>query len=70
MDIMDRAQKIEQEHLRTALAQRQSVSVALPSREFCLECEAPIPQGRRDACPGCQLCVKCQQDLEKPHGRF
>ncbi len=27
----------------------------------CEECDAPIPQARRDAIPGVRLCVTCQQ---------
>lgn len=41
---------------------------ALPtgeSLEFCEECDAPIPQSRRDAIKGVRYCVACQQELEK-----
>lgn len=31
------------------------------SSSHCNECEAAIPQARRDAIPGVQLCVNCQQ---------
>jgi DnaK suppressor protein len=31
-----------------------------PSRTHCEECEAPIPEARRQAVPGVRLCVKCQ----------
>lgn len=34
------------------------------SAEFCVECDAPIPEGRRKALPGVQLCVACQSSLE------
>jgi len=27
----------------------------------CEECDAPIPQARRDAVPGVRLCVACQE---------
>lgn len=30
----------------------------------CRECEAPIPEGRRRAVPGVQLCVKCQAEVD------
>ena len=31
----------------------------------CEECDAPIPEGRRQAVPGVRLCVKCQSELER-----
>lgn len=39
------------------------------SAENCEECNTPIPQGRRDAIPGCQLCAFCQGKLERKSGR-
>ena len=35
------------------------------SRERCEECDAAIPQARREAIPGVRLCVKCQAELDK-----
>ena len=32
-----------------------------PGRSHCEECEAPIPEARREALPGVRLCVACQQ---------
>lgn len=34
------------------------------SAELCEQCEAPIPEARRAAIPGVQLCVACQSTLE------
>lgn len=34
------------------------------SLTHCEDCDAPIPQGRRDALPGVRLCVACQQALD------
>ena len=34
------------------------------SAEFCIECDEPIPEARREAIPGVQLCVACQSKLE------
>lgn len=34
------------------------------SAEFCEECDAAIPEARRKAVPGVQLCVTCQSKLE------
>jgi len=38
-----------------------------PGRERCEECDAPIPEARRQAVPGVRLCVACQtaQDAEQ-----
>ena len=32
-----------------------------PGRETCEECDAPIPEARRQALPGVRLCVPCQE---------
>ena len=45
---------------------------ALPhgvSRTHCEECDAVIPEGRRNALPGVRLCVQCQeiQDQTQSH---
>lgn len=36
-----------------------------PSLTHCQECDAPIPQARREAMPGVRLCVPCQQVEEQ-----
>lgn len=35
------------------------------SLTHCDECGEPIPQARREAVPGVQLCVECQRELDK-----
>ena len=35
------------------------------SLKFCEECDAEIPQGRREAIPGVRLCVLCQSELDQ-----
>jgi phage/conjugal plasmid C-4 type zinc finger TraR family protein len=35
------------------------------SAQFCEECDAAIPEERREAIPGVQLCVACQSSLEE-----
>ncbi|MFK7889237.1 MAG: DksA/TraR family C4-type zinc finger protein [Granulosicoccus sp.] len=37
------------------------------SLEFCEECEANIPQARREAVPGVRLCVTCQSNVDSAH---
>ncbi|HHF0505292.1 TPA: TraR/DksA C4-type zinc finger protein [Vibrio antiquarius] len=34
------------------------------SAKECIECDAAIPEGRRQAIKGCQLCVNCQAKKE------
>ena len=34
------------------------------SARFCEECGSPIPEARRKAVPGVQLCIACQSALE------
>ncbi|HEY2452298.1 MAG TPA: TraR/DksA family transcriptional regulator [Scandinavium sp.] len=62
-DAMDLAQQREQEdrdrHINTARSR-----IAAPSRFFCEECDAPIPEARRAAIPGVASCVTCQQIAE------
>jgi len=35
------------------------------TRETCLECGGIIPQARREAVPGCDLCINCQREFER-----
>lgn len=34
------------------------------SLEFCEECDAEIPERRRQAIPGVRLCIACQSEFE------
>lgn len=43
------------------------------SLTHCEECEAAIPQARREAIPGVRLCVPCQQQIEaayRPYSHY
>ncbi|MGB5629235.1 MAG: DksA/TraR family C4-type zinc finger protein [Woeseiaceae bacterium] len=35
------------------------------SLSHCAECDAEIPQARREAVPGVRLCIQCQQEIDK-----
>lgn len=35
------------------------------SRSRCEECDAEIPQARREAVPGVRLCINCQTEQDK-----
>nr|WP_238691997.1 TraR/DksA family transcriptional regulator [Xanthomonas arboricola] len=39
-----------------------------PSLTHCAACDAPIPEARRKAVPGVQLCVNCQEAHDLEHG--
>lgn len=49
---------------------RAKLEAAGPSRTHCEECEAPIPEGRRQAIPGVKLCVKCQEEADRHDAAF
>ena len=36
----------------------------------CAECDAPIPEARRQAIPGVRLCVACQSEHDKQQAVF
>lgn len=68
-NFFDRAAERELELREDALAEQRrraptNTHTVADSAEFCRVCEEPIPQGRREAEPGCQLCVVCKTDLE------
>ena len=47
-----------------AVVQARSKLAKGPGLLTCEECEAPIPQARREAVPGVRLCVNCQQEAD------
>lgn len=62
-DLADMAQA-EQERLNARSAERLTRYHAPETLEFCAECGEPIPEARRQAVPGCRLCVECQSERE------
>jgi phage/conjugal plasmid C-4 type zinc finger TraR family protein len=52
---------IEDELTRMKLKARRPATL---SRSHCAECEEPIPEARRQALPGVQLCIDCQADRD------
>ena len=69
-DIFDRAMEVEELQRQDALAlqarragldEQASHSSALE----CVICDATIPRKRREAVPGVQTCIYCQEELEK-----
>lgn len=47
------------------MRQRLAAQRAKPSLEECAECGETIPQARRQAVPGVDMCVMCQQKAER-----
>ncbi len=66
-DDVDRASKYESmERLNgIALAAKDMSKRSPVSLTHCLECGDPIPEKRREAEPGCELCVECKAWKEK-----
>jgi phage/conjugal plasmid C-4 type zinc finger TraR family protein len=70
-DDIDRANERMQEMLADALRDQArrtgwAGKTAADSAHWCQadDCDAEIPEARRAAIPGCQLCVACQAQLE------
>lgn len=66
MDIGDRAQKVENNFRKLALAAQGKLTqdTAKDSRIRCLDCGLVIPEARRNAAPGCVRCVYCEEENE------
>lgn len=69
-DVADVANDIAQETLDRILANRPA-QAAVPSAYECIECDGEIPEARRLAIPGVQLCIGCKEieDLKNKHYR-
>ncbi len=74
MDIFDRAQEMDAEFRTmsidavTRLAAQQNYD-ANHAVTDCAWCGKEIPEARRRAVPGCDLCAKCQSKKERLPGR-
>lgn len=64
MDDIDRAQIHEEAIREAAIAAARRRAPRGVSAEVCEECGARIPEARRQAVPGCRLCVDCQGYVE------
>lgn len=67
-DVSDLATEREEEWREDALqaAKRaRDAARSQPSARVCDRCEDLIPEARREAVPGCQHCVSCQQVVEQ-----
>ncbi len=67
-DLVDHANGKETQFTEMALANhllRVSQNAEKESALDCKECGEQIPEARREASKGCQLCIDCQQRLEQ-----
>tara|TARA_B110001454_G_scaffold54930_2_gene53709 strand:+ start:7069 stop:7302 length:234 start_codon:yes stop_codon:yes gene_type:complete len=62
-DDIDIAQEREQKNIEQALASRQQ-QYSGESEFYCVECDAVIPNRRREALPGVDVCVGCASKRE------
>ena len=71
MDDADRAEVLNSVFLKEQIRKARGALEAGPAFQveqgarFCLECGEKIPKARLRAMPGCQLCMECQQELER-----
>lgn len=69
-DIYDRASEVEEIARLDALRdQRRRAGLAgktvADSAHDCSVCDEPIAEKRREAVPGVQTCIECQEELER-----
>lgn len=62
-DVIDTAQE-RADLVLSAQIQAARTTVAGVSAMFCIECNRPIPEERRAALPGVELCVYCKELAE------
>ena len=69
MDEIDLAQRAEglirEDALARCRSRRHGQGRATQSATHCRECGDPIPEARRAAVPGVELCVACQTESEE-----
>lgn len=54
--VQERAEEMRQRNIAKVLNKQRQ-----PSRSFCIDCDAPIPERRRRTLIGVERCVDCQQ---------
>ncbi|WP_421550134.1 TraR/DksA family transcriptional regulator [Kluyvera intermedia] len=69
MDIIDNASTLEDLHREAALSMHR-INRNLVSAEKCSDCGDPLTKERREASPGCTMCVSCKEDEEKLNRRM
>ena len=56
--------------IEDAIARARSQLPRGESLSHCAECDAPIPEARRQAVPGVRLCVNCQAAHDREQAAF
>lgn len=67
-DALDIAANVQQMEVSLALANHKPLYTGV-SAEYCKVCDADIPEARRIALPGVNLCVGCAEVKERKSGR-
>ncbi|TPH24144.1 TraR/DksA family transcriptional regulator [Haemophilus haemolyticus] len=67
-DQFDRAQQLEEMQREIALKKHRTFKAV--SRLYCEDCDAPIPEKRRQMIQGVTRCVTCQELEEKRQQQF
>lgn len=68
MDVLDRAQDIETRERDAVIAKARYVprrACTTGERIYCADCGEDIPEARRRALPGAELCTFCQSEAER-----
>ena len=68
MDIIDNASELEELHRNAALS-RARLNAHATSATHCQTCGDELPEARRKAIPGCQLCASCKR-IEELRGKI
>lgn len=67
-DQFDRAQQLEEMAREIAIKKHRTFKAV--SRVYCEDCDAPIPEKRRQLIAGVSRCVTCQEIEEKRQQQF
>jgi phage/conjugal plasmid C-4 type zinc finger TraR family protein len=67
-DEVDRTQE-RMEHIEALQKMQRDRKVTKVSNTFCDDCDDEIPEERRIAVPGVELCIHCQLLYEAKYGR-
>ena len=67
-DQFDRAQQLEEMQREIALKKHRTFKAV--SRLYCEDCDAPIPEKRRQMIQGVTRCMTCQELEEKRQQQF
>lgn len=63
--VQQRVEENLQRHIQNARARKPGTA-----RVLCIDCDTPIPTARREAIPGVQCCVTCQEIAELKGKRY